>query len=102
MADGGRGNAAEKSRVPDALGNDGRAQVVYSLLRNLQHQQFGLEAEAKAQNVQDDQPAPSAPNRTVAEQRSFLKSAIDKLADEYADVLPDVERLIAASDPTRR
>lgn len=83
--------------TPDAFGNDGRVQTVLNMLRNIQSQRFTLDVEVTANGLSDDSPAPGGvAGRTVKEHREHLAAAEARLADEYGDLMPDVQRLVSA------
>lgn len=92
---------AQSSKIPDVFGHDGRVQMVANMLSGIQSRKYQNELEAAANGKADDQPSVTAPNRTVAEEREWLKKREAEIAEKFADVMPDVSKLVENRESAR-
>lgn len=71
--------------------------MVAQALAQVQGQRTALEVEQVTNGLKDDQPAPGYRERTVEEERERLNESEARLAKEYAELMPDVEKLLEDS-----
>lgn len=86
--------------VPDVLGDEGRIETVANMLGQVQAQLFQLRVEVAANGLDDEDeigPKPGGSRdeaETVAEKRERLAASEKRITDEFADLMPRVERVL--------
>lgn len=94
---GSRNGASAIENPPDLLGKDGRVRTVAQMLSTIQQARYTLEVEATANLTEDDQLSPAQgakPGETVEQHRERLLASEGALLAKYADLIPDVTKLI--------
>lgn len=99
MGSSRNGASAAIENPPDLLGHDGRVRTVAQMLTTIQQARYTLEVEATANLLADDKPSPAAGGGglTVAQHREKLRQGEADLLEKYADLIPDVQKLIERS-----
>ena len=89
---------ANTPEVPDALGDQGRAQLLAQSLANIQRQRFELEMTQVANGAKDSDQVPSdngQATQTYAKARKALVDAEKRLMEVYPDLASDIKDQLA-------
>lgn len=91
---------SDKVKVPDVLGKANRVQMLAAALTQLQQQRFDLTLRQTAEGAAPSDPsgyaAPSGASLSYADRFAKIGEGEQALMREHADLLPDIEALVAA------